>query len=197
MSYYGIIYDDAYLAHHGIKGMKWGIRRYQNEDGSLTPEGKRKYSYMGSNNSDSSVTRKVKNDWYNLSNDQFMSKYKTSKDTYARRVKRYGDPYKNSPGPKIARALNKSRVSKVANTINKKTGATKLITKGMQYAAKNPKKFYRDAALATVGPLAVASLIGTGAMIVNKKNNGAPSNKQIKKKINKSLETGPEIVRRS
>ena len=31
---------DAYLAHYGIKGMKWGIRRYQNSDGSLTPEGK-------------------------------------------------------------------------------------------------------------------------------------------------------------
>ena len=32
-----------YLAHHGIKGMKWGVRRYQNEDGSLTTAGKRKY----------------------------------------------------------------------------------------------------------------------------------------------------------
>lgn len=28
------------LYHHGIKGQRWGIRRYQNEDGSLTPEGK-------------------------------------------------------------------------------------------------------------------------------------------------------------
>lgn len=31
------------LKHHGIKGMKWGIRRFQNKDGSLTPEGKKRY----------------------------------------------------------------------------------------------------------------------------------------------------------
>lgn len=29
-----------YLCHYGILGMKWGIRRYQNKDGSLTPAGK-------------------------------------------------------------------------------------------------------------------------------------------------------------
>lgn len=32
------------IYHHGIKGMKWGIRRYQNSDGSLTPAGKKRYS---------------------------------------------------------------------------------------------------------------------------------------------------------
>jgi hypothetical protein len=32
-----------YLAHHGIKGQKWGERRYQNPDGSLTDEGRRRY----------------------------------------------------------------------------------------------------------------------------------------------------------
>ena len=32
------------LCHFGIKGMKWGVRRYQNEDGTLTPEGKRRIS---------------------------------------------------------------------------------------------------------------------------------------------------------
>ena len=31
------------LAHWGIKGMRWGIRRYQNKDGSLTPKGKERY----------------------------------------------------------------------------------------------------------------------------------------------------------
>ncbi len=31
------------LQHHGIKGQKWGVRRYQNEDGSLTAKGKQRY----------------------------------------------------------------------------------------------------------------------------------------------------------
>lgn len=43
MSYYSIITHDDYLAHHGILGQKWGVRRYQNADGSLTNEGKRRY----------------------------------------------------------------------------------------------------------------------------------------------------------
>lgn len=32
------------LYHHGIKGQRWGIRRFENEDGSLTAEGKKRYS---------------------------------------------------------------------------------------------------------------------------------------------------------
>lgn len=34
---------ELYLAHHGVKGMKWGVRRYQNPDGSLTAKGKKRY----------------------------------------------------------------------------------------------------------------------------------------------------------
>lgn len=34
----------TYLRHYGVIGMKWGVRRYQNKDGSLTEEGKRRYS---------------------------------------------------------------------------------------------------------------------------------------------------------
>ena len=34
------------LVHYGVKGMKWGVRRYQNEDGSLTPKGKKRYNRL-------------------------------------------------------------------------------------------------------------------------------------------------------
>ena len=59
MKEYGLTFDDftvgdenrfskympkRELMHHGIKGMHWGIRRYQNPDGTLTAAGKKKYS---------------------------------------------------------------------------------------------------------------------------------------------------------
>ena len=34
---------ETYLAHHGILGMKWGVRRYQNYDGTLTQKGIQRY----------------------------------------------------------------------------------------------------------------------------------------------------------
>lgn len=37
------MYTSDYLCHYGIKGMRWYVRRYQNKDGSLTPEGRVHY----------------------------------------------------------------------------------------------------------------------------------------------------------
>lgn len=41
--YNGLTYDNNMLAHYGIKGQSWGVRRFQNEDGTLTEEGKARY----------------------------------------------------------------------------------------------------------------------------------------------------------
>ena len=34
--------EGSYLAHHGVKGQRWGVRRFQNPDGSITEKGKRR-----------------------------------------------------------------------------------------------------------------------------------------------------------
>lgn len=39
-------YHSPYLMHYGVKGMKWGVRRYQNEDGTLTAAGKKRDEYL-------------------------------------------------------------------------------------------------------------------------------------------------------
>lgn len=39
-----MLWEDNWLAHHGIPGMRWGVRRYQNADGTLTAAGKERYN---------------------------------------------------------------------------------------------------------------------------------------------------------
>lgn len=61
------------LCHYGVKGMKWGRRRYQNSDGSLTPAGKKRYITVrdGYNNA-----RKAYKNAYNSSTEQSGGKKK-------------------------------------------------------------------------------------------------------------------------
>ena len=51
--------NDNYLAHHGIKGQKWGVRQYQNTDGSLTAEGRRRYGVGPERGSKEALKKKL------------------------------------------------------------------------------------------------------------------------------------------
>ena len=54
-------FGNNYLAHFGIMGMKWGGRRYQNPDGSLTPAGKERYGSGEKVTKSSEGVKKLKN----------------------------------------------------------------------------------------------------------------------------------------
>lgn len=63
--------DSEELYHHGIKGQKWGVRRFQNKDGSLTAAGKKRYAegehgdFMGQDR-DNDIRIKTGSDAYRL-----------------------------------------------------------------------------------------------------------------------------------
>ena len=94
------------LYHFGIKGMKWGIRRYQNEDGTLTPAGKKHYGNMSDDKLQKSLYKQVKkaranqSDWSNQWNvNNTIGKHsKAVEDRYRKDVKKFqsSDEYKKA-----------------------------------------------------------------------------------------------------
>ena len=72
-----------YISHFGIKGMKWGIRRYQNKDGSLTAEGKARYNQKTipkRSFSEYKQVKKMQKSWDELYEKEWLKMYNKTVD---------------------------------------------------------------------------------------------------------------------
>lgn len=90
------------LYHHGIKGQKWGVRNYQNPDGSLTSAGRERYGE--SSRSIKKLSKKI---------DRLQNKsYKTGSSREETRVRKMG-----AAGEKLQRRLIKSESKTISNEL--------------------------------------------------------------------------------
>lgn len=120
-------YDAYYLEHHGIKGQKWGVRRFQNLDGTLTNAGKKHKTGSGivSENRTNPLDKipGVKKDGY-------------SKSRLGNSVKK--DGYSKSPDPRKSLDKFKNQMKKDPKT-QAATAAATLATISVAQSIKNAR----------------------------------------------------------
>lgn len=140
------------LSHAGIKGMKWGKRRYQNPDGSLTPEGKLRY------HEDYIRVRETK-DIRNMSDKELRDRINRfqMEEQYARYAEKYAPTGKTRAkkffkafGGTLSSSLKKGGTALIDSTIQS-TGRTIGEKLGTAAGKKGA-----DAVLAKIGKMAAA-----------------------------------------
>lgn len=94
---------NGYLAHHGVEGQKWGVRRWQNPDGSLTPEGRAHYGISNIEND----TRDISS----MTDREKRKAYRKDSKTYDKHVtKTFNNDYKEDRRATPRTALEKAKM---------------------------------------------------------------------------------------
>lgn len=120
MEYYN--YTDE-LYHHGVKGMKWGIRRYQNKDGSLTAAGKKRQAYLDEDGALTSAGKKQLRKLNEL--DQKDNQDRMNRRLAERNVQKFGSG--KDAASKLITKLNKKHISNFDETIKRNDEQIKKI----------------------------------------------------------------------
>lgn len=143
---------DDFLQHYGVKGQKWGVRRYQDEGGSLTAEGKERY-YAGSNGGKGSFKDKIKS---SASKAADQVKYKVN-----RKIEDHKDPSSFTDAElndRITRMRKEAEYSRLRNEISGKGNNQNNGGKG----GKGKNHYLMKTAL--LMPVATAIAAGTRAL---------------------------------
>ena len=172
MSYYVI--DNNELYHHGIKGQKWGVRRFQNKDGSMTSAGKKREQMKNPIKDALARRQKRKNDKFKnnvtILNKEKKKVYNKISDSrsFSERMK-YGEHvWKDAANRVVKKNVSMERAIAQAK---RKSDVQRIISRVILGLAGPEAAFRYDIANAQEGPEKVYGYAAVASTVSDKLNN--------------------------